>query len=108
MNEGRDGTVCLIDDILIFSRDHNEHKERLTRVLRRLKEAGVTLNLGKCEFYQERVAFLGHLIDPEGILPDPGKTKAICQMSQPNNISELRRFLGMANQLGKFSRIWQD
>ena len=102
--QGLDGTVRLIDDISIFSRDCNEQKERLIRVLRTLKEAGVTLNLEKCEFYKERVMFLGHLIDSEGIRLDPGKTKATCQMSQPKNISELKRFLGMANQLGKFSR----
>ena len=52
---GLDGTVCLIDDILIFSRDRKEHKQRLTS----LKEAGVTLNLQTCKFYKERVTFQG-------------------------------------------------
>ena len=49
------------------------------------------------------VSFLGHVIDKSGIRADPCKTSAILQMKPPNNVSELRRFLGMANQLGKFS-----
>ena len=47
--------------------------------------------------------FLGHLVDTEGIRADPSKTSAITEMEPPTNISELRRFMGMVNQLGKFS-----
>ena len=47
--------------------------------------------------------FLGHLIDARGIRADPQKTSAILEMEPPHNITELRRFMGMANQLGKFS-----
>jgi transposase InsO family protein len=101
--EGLEGTVCLIDDILIFARTQEEHKERLTLTLQRLQEAGVTLNWEKCEFLKTKISFLGHLIDQDGIKPDPNKTSAICQMSPPKNVTELRRFMGMVNQLGKFS-----
>lgn len=61
------------------------------------------LNPEKCEFGRERVKFLGHLIDREGIRADPEKTSAILQMQAPINVTELRKFLGMMNQLGKFS-----
>jgi len=47
--------------------------------------------------------FLGHVINQNGISPDPSKTAAINQMEVPKSVSELRRFLGMINQLGKFS-----
>ena len=47
--------------------------------------------------------FLGHLVNGDGIHADPDKTSAICEMAPPTNVSELRRFMGMANQLGKFS-----
>ena len=49
------------------------------------------------------VSFLGHIVDKSGIRADPSKTSAILQMEPPKNVPELRRFLGMANQLGKFS-----
>ena len=47
--------------------------------------------------------FLGHVIDDKGITADPDKTKALRQMEKPTTVTELQRFLGMANQLGKFS-----
>ena len=71
--------------------------------MERIEKAGVTLNKEKCEFRKRQVNFLGHLIDAEGIRADPEKTKALQEMPTPKTISELRRFMGMANQLGKFS-----
>ena len=67
------------------------------------QSAGATLNKEKCEFGKTTIKFLGHIITPEGISPDPSKTTAVKNMKQPSNVSELRHFLGMVNQLGKFS-----
>ena len=53
-------------------------------------------------FHQSSVKFLGHIVDQEGIHADPEKTEAIRQMKAPDNVTELRRFMGMINQLGKF------
>ena len=72
-------------------------------MLERLKEARVTLNPEKCVFCKSKLTFLGHLIDENGIQADPEKTTAISRMKAPTCVTELRRFLGMANQLGKFS-----
>ncbi|KAK3729801.1 hypothetical protein QZH41_003408 [Actinostola sp. cb2023] len=96
-------TVNMIDDTLVYGRDQKEHDERLEKVLARIEEAGITLNPNKCEFSKRQVTFLGHVIDESGIRPDPTKIKAIVDMAEPTNVSELRRFLGMTNQLGKFS-----
>ena len=63
----------------------------------------MTFNLQKCEFNKNKITFLGHVIDANGIAADPEKTKAIVEMSPPTDIPQLRRFLGMANQLGKFT-----
>ena len=101
--EGLPWVLCLIDDVLIFAQDQKEHDARLQRVLRRIKEANVTLNPEKCVFSRRSVKFLGHVIDEQGIRPDPDKTLAIQNMGTPKSITDLRRFLGMANQLGKFS-----
>lgn len=65
--------------------------------------AGVTLTPDKCEFCKESIKFLGHLVNGSSIQADPEKTSAIAKMEAPHNISDLRRFLGMVNQLGKFS-----
>ena len=100
---GIDGVVCLMDDILIHGTTQEEHDERLARVLTRLQDAGLTLNREKCAFSQDRVSFLGHLIDREGIRPDPGKVAAIRGVQTPSCISDIRRFLGMVNQMIKFA-----
>lgn len=105
---GLEGVVCLIDDVLIFGKDKTEHDERLHQALTRIEKAGVTLNPNKCEFEKKQLKFLGHVVDKDGIKADPDKTEAIARMEPPKNVSELRRFMGMVNQLGKFSRNLAD
>ena len=100
---GLDGVVCQMDDVLVYGRDRAEHDARVTAVLERIKSAGATLNPDKCEFGKTCLKFLGHMIDQSGIQADPDKTAAIVQMSPPTTVSELRRFMGMVNQLGKFT-----
>ena len=99
---GLPGVVCQVDDILIFGQNQEEH-ERLEAVLKRIEAANGTLNPPKCEFSKNKLTFLGHVIDTDGIRADPTKTKAITEMSPPTNTTKLKRFLGMANQLGKFT-----
>ena len=101
--EGLDGVVCQIDDILVHGPDQSMHDQRLKAVLDRLQSRGVTLNREKCSFNQRRLKFLGHMIDGQGISADPDKIAALRDMEPPSNLSELRRFLGMTTQLGKFS-----
>ena len=101
--EGLDGVVCVMDDILVFGKTKQDHDNRLQAVLRQLSSAGVTLNSKKCEFSKAQITFLGHVINKQGILADPNKTAAIDQMEPPKTVTELRRFLCMVNQLGKFS-----
>ena len=101
--EGLEGVVCLIDDVLVVGTNQEQHDERLMRVLERIESVGVTLNPEKCEFSKSSVRFLGHCIDKDGVRADPEKTAAICSMQPPRSVSELRRFMGMINQTGKFS-----
>ena len=95
-------TTGLIDDICVYSPDKASHEQYLFPVLKKLQDAGVTLNMDKCEFMKTTISFVGHEIGAEGIRADPRKVLALKGMSTPTNVSELRRFLGMANQLGKF------
>ena len=100
---GLEGIVCQMDDVLIFGKTKEEHNVRLTKALDRIHSAGVTLNREKCLFGQDNIKFLGHVVNKQGISADPDKVAAITQMKAPQNISAVRRFLGMVNQLGKFS-----
>ena len=97
-----EGVLCQMDDILVFGKDLHEHNARLEQVLRRIQTSGATLNLKKFEFAKPSLKYLGCIIDEKGIQADPDKTAAIREMKSP--VAELRHFLGMANQLGKFSR----
>ena len=105
--DGIEGVLCLIDDILIFVKNKSEHDERLNAILQRLRAGRVTLN-DKSEFYKTQIKFVGHIISADGISPDPDKVTAVTKMREPADISQLRCFLGMANQLAKFSSQLTD
>ena len=101
--QGMDGVVCQMDDIFVFGSTPKEHDDRLTAVLTQIQAAGVILNREKCSFGQRKLKFLGH-IDKNGVSADPEKITAITQMKAPSTVTELRRFIGIANHLGKFFR----
>ena len=96
------GVKCRMEDIQIIRRDQAEHDKRLKQVLHRLVERKLTLNLEKCLFSQSRLQYLGQIIDSDGIRKDPSKVKAITDLAEPQNIADLRRFLGLVNHLMKF------
>ena len=100
--EGMDGTISLLDDILVHGKDRAEHDARLHATLQRLEKAQITLNEEKCEFGKSEIKFAGYIINGQGIKSDPEKTEAVRQMETPQNVGDVRRFLGMVNQLGKF------
>ena len=100
--EGLDGIAKSTDDFLVYARDETEHDERMHQLLTRFRENGVTLNVDKCIFKKQTIEFLGHKIGPQGIQPVESKIAAITNLPTPTNITELRRFLGMANQMAKF------
>ena len=96
------GTPCIMDDMVVYGKDVKEHDERLNQVLDRLSKANITLNKEKCEFRKSEIYCLGQIIGKNGVKPDPDKVSLVVNMEAPQNVSELRRFLGMVNQLGKF------
>ena len=99
---GLDDVLCLMDDVLVFRQDEDEHHRRLMMALQKIQSAGVTLSWDKCEFGKKQLRFLGHIINGDGIRADPDKVSAIVKMDSPTNILELRHFWSMVNQLGKF------
>ena len=74
----------------------------LYEALRRIDKAGLTLNRDKCQFSKSCIQFLGQKIDSTGIHPDPDKVSAIRDVKEPRSVSDVRRFLGMCNQMSKF------
>ena len=86
---------------MIYGATEHEHDSGLTAVLQRLQDAVITLNADKCQFSEERVTFLGHVVD-RGIHADPEKHGAILEMAVPHDVSAVRRFLRLSNQLAKF------
>jgi len=88
--------------MVLHKNTQEEHDERLNAVLKTLQDANVTLNEEKCEFSKDNVKFLGHIVGKDGIKIDPSKVTAIREMKEPSDVSELRRFLGMINQVGKY------
>lgn len=99
--DGLPGVICQMDDVLIFGSTQEEHNARLSSVFERMEKVGLTLN-EKCLFCQPSLTFLGHVVGQGTIKADPSKVKAIDEMPIPHNVSDIRRFLGMVNQLAKF------
>ena len=100
--EGMPGVACLMDDVAVVGRTKQEHDERLEQVMKKLQSEGVTLNSDKCLFGCSSMKYLGHIVDATGVRPDPEKIKAVTELPRPENVSGVRQFLGMVNQLTKF------
>ena len=81
--EGLPGVRCLIDDIIIYGTNREEHDSQLMATLSKLQAAGVTLNIKKCEFRKTEMKFLGHIVSKEGIRPDPEKTIVLVTCNHP-------------------------
>uniref|UniRef100_A0A3B4U8Y0 ribonuclease H n=1 Tax=Seriola dumerili TaxID=41447 RepID=A0A3B4U8Y0_SERDU len=99
---GLEGTEVYMDDILIHGENEEIHDQRLAEALRVIEAAGLKLNEAKCKLKQKQVRFLGHIIDETGVRPDPEKVTGIENFPQPQNVTELKRFLGMVNYLAKY------
>jgi hypothetical protein len=75
--------VVFIDDILIFSKNEEEHDKHLCLVLQKLRENQLYAELSKCEFWLKEVSFLGHIISEGGIYVDPSKVESVLSWNTP-------------------------
>ena len=91
-----------IDDILIFTETYEEHIEALDQVLTRLRRANLKIKLSKCEFAKTQLHYLGHVVNSQGLKPDPKKVEAVRSWDSPSCVKELEQFLGTANYYAKF------
>ncbi|BHF82314.1 hypothetical protein SprV_0802545100 [Sparganum proliferum] len=91
-----------IDDLLVASRNEEEHKVHLALVFERLDKFGVVVNPSRCVLGVPSLEFLGHQVDSEGLRPLPSKVEAVRNFPPPTSKRQLQRFLGMVNFYRRF------
>ncbi|GJQ93229.1 putative nucleotidyltransferase, ribonuclease H [Tanacetum coccineum] len=94
--------IVFIDDILIYSKNKEEHGEHLKTILNLLRSEKLYAKFSKCDFWLDSVQFLGHVIDSSGVHVDPAKIEAIKNWAAPTTPTEVRQFLGLAGYYRRF------
>ncbi|GJZ50655.1 reverse transcriptase domain-containing protein, partial [Tanacetum coccineum] len=94
--------IVFIEDILIYSKNKEEHKEYLRIILELHQKEKLYAKFSKCEFWLDSVQFLGHVINSQGVHVDPAKVEAIKSWSAPKSPTEVRQFLGLAGYYRRF------
>jgi hypothetical protein len=99
-----EGLPChiVIDDILVWGSNQEEHDKRLKQILDKAREVGLKLNKKKCKVNVKEVAYVGHILSDNGVKVDPEKVRAIKDMPPPTDKAGVQRFLGMTNYVAKF------
>ena len=88
--------------MIISGKTNDEHLANLGAVLERLERFGLRANLEKCEFFKEQVTYCGHVISEEGLRKSPDKVNAVLNAPKPENVQQLRSFLGLVNYYRSF------
>ena len=101
---GLEWKICVvwIDDIIIFSKSHEEHLQHLSQVLDALRTAGLQVRLKKCKFAVSKVKYLGHVVSGDGVAPLEDNIKDIRDCPEPTTVKELQRVLGLFNYYRRF------
>src|SRR6266542_3526234 len=97
-----------LDDVIIYSNNLNEYKRHIKAVLEKIKKANLKLKPSKCQWFQIELKFVGHLVERNGIRPDPQNVKKIKNAEVSKNTTELRRFLGMAQYYRQYINRYAD
>lgn len=95
---------CLVylDDIIVYSTSLQEHLKKLRLVFERLRESNFKIQLDKSEFLKKEVAYLGHVVTPQGVKPNPDKIRAIKEFPLMSTTKQIKGFLGLIGYYRKF------
>lgn len=98
------GSICYVylDDIIIIGKNLQDHLNNVSKILKRLSDFNLKIQLDKCEFLRRETEFLGHIIAPDGIKPDPEKIRKIQEWKLPSNQKEIKQFLGLVGYYRRF------
>ena len=94
--------VVFIDDILVYSKDRENHDTHIRVVLETLRKEQLYAKLSKCEFWLNEVSFLGHIVSKEAIQVDPKKIEVVVEWKPPRNVTIVHSFLGLAGYYRRF------
>ena len=100
--------LVYLDDIIIYSKTFEDHLVHLRRVFELLLSAGLRLNRTKCEFFKNKIDYLGYIVSKDGIAPNMKKIESITKYPEPTNQKELGTFLGLASYYRKFVRAFAE
>ena len=101
---GLDFCFYYIDDILVASRNEEEHTRHLRTIFERLQEYGITINVSKWVLGASTVRYLGYALNRDGTRPLADRVTALLELDKPKDVSEMRRFLGVINFYRRFIR----
>ena len=94
--------VVFIYNILVYSKDRENHDTHLRVMLETLRKEQLYAKLSECEFWLNEVSFLGHIVSKEGIRVDPKKIEVVVEWKPPRNVTEVCSFLGLAGYYRRF------
>lgn len=97
-----DSLLIYLDDIIVYSGSFDMHLTHLERVFQKLHEHGLKLQPKKCTLFKKEVCYLGHMVSPQGVAPNPDKIKAVVDWPQPTTVRQVRSFLGLVGYYRRF------
>ncbi|CAB5107645.1 unnamed protein product [Rhizophagus irregularis] len=94
--------IVYLDDIMIYSKNFEEHVEHIDKVLNKLRENNLIVELKKCKFGERNIEFLGHIVGRDGLKPDVKKVEKIKEIKIPETVTQVRSFLGLCSYYRRF------
>ena len=94
--------VVFVDDILIYSKSEEKHKDHLRTVLKALRDHQLYVKFNKCKFWLTEVRILGHMVSASGVSVDSEKVEAVIGWEISKSLFQIRSFLGLAGYYRRF------